>query len=200
MKALNPNTGNLETVYVKAIDSLPVGTTVEYTGQASDIPAGWEAVSGQNKITKTSETRPLTRSVVNEYSESTENAYSCDYQNKAFGGIILWTNPAPNSGFAGQDITLPNEDYDYYKIITRVGGNDPNMLTTFVYKNLTAVATYPFYYNGTLYVRSRLYSHTQTSSSNKITVANGENTGSPNNNVCMPQLIIGYKKATTDTA
>lgn len=34
-------------------------------------------------IRKTSETRPLTRSVVNEYSESTENAYSCDFVNKA---------------------------------------------------------------------------------------------------------------------
>ena len=35
------------------------------------------------RIKKTSETRPLTRSVVNEYSESTKNSYSCDYINKA---------------------------------------------------------------------------------------------------------------------
>lgn len=82
MKALNPNTGTYDTIYVKALDSMPVGTIVGFDGQASDIPTGWETY-GTGQIKKTSETRPLTRSVVNEYSESTENAYSCDYVNKA---------------------------------------------------------------------------------------------------------------------
>lgn len=44
MKARNPSTGNLETVYVKALDSMPVGTEVDFDGQASDIPTGWEQV------------------------------------------------------------------------------------------------------------------------------------------------------------
>lgn len=43
MKARNPQTGNLETVYVKALDSMPVGTQVEYTG--ATIPTGWEEVN-----------------------------------------------------------------------------------------------------------------------------------------------------------
>ena len=38
MKARNPQTGNLETVYVKALDSMPVGTQIEYTGDT--IPTG----------------------------------------------------------------------------------------------------------------------------------------------------------------
>lgn len=42
MKVKNPSTGNFEEVYVKALDSLPVGTEVDFTGSASDIPAGWE--------------------------------------------------------------------------------------------------------------------------------------------------------------
>ena len=43
MKARNPNTGTLETVYVKALDSMPVGSQVEFTGNT--IPAGWEEVN-----------------------------------------------------------------------------------------------------------------------------------------------------------
>ena len=44
MKALNPNTGNLESVYVKALDSMPVGAEISFDGQVSDIPVGWEQV------------------------------------------------------------------------------------------------------------------------------------------------------------
>ncbi len=45
MKALNPNTGNLEKVYVKALDSMPVGAEIDFDGQSSDIPVGWEQVA-----------------------------------------------------------------------------------------------------------------------------------------------------------
>ena len=44
MKARNPSTGNLEKVYVKALDSMPVGAEIDFDGQASDIPTGWEQV------------------------------------------------------------------------------------------------------------------------------------------------------------
>jgi len=43
MKARNPSTGTLDTVYVKALDSMPVGTQIEYTGDT--IPTGWEEVN-----------------------------------------------------------------------------------------------------------------------------------------------------------
>ena len=42
MKVKNPSTGNFEEVYIKALDSLPVGTEVDFAGSASDIPVGWE--------------------------------------------------------------------------------------------------------------------------------------------------------------
>ena len=45
MKALNPSTGNLEEVYVKALDSMPVGAEIDFTGADSDIPLGWEKVN-----------------------------------------------------------------------------------------------------------------------------------------------------------
>lgn len=50
MRALNKRTGQLEKVYVKALDSMPVGTIVSFDGQASDIPVGWEEVSGKNYV------------------------------------------------------------------------------------------------------------------------------------------------------
>lgn len=48
MKARNPNTGNFEKLYVKALDSMPIGTEVDFDGSVSDIPDGWEEVSGTN--------------------------------------------------------------------------------------------------------------------------------------------------------
>ena len=80
MKVLNPSTGNFEELYVKALDSMPVGTIVYYDGQASDIPIGWVSY-GTGQIKKTSNTRPLTASVVNESNNSTTDTYSCDYIN-----------------------------------------------------------------------------------------------------------------------
>ena len=53
MKVLNPNTGQFEEVYVKALDSMPVGTEVDFDGQASDIPIGWEQVSGKTSVAYT---------------------------------------------------------------------------------------------------------------------------------------------------
>ena len=50
MKALNPSTGNLEEVYVKALDSMPVGAEIDFTGSDSDIPLGWEKVSGKSYV------------------------------------------------------------------------------------------------------------------------------------------------------
>lgn len=32
-------------LYIKALDSMPVGSIVDYDGQVSDIPVGWEQVS-----------------------------------------------------------------------------------------------------------------------------------------------------------
>lgn len=51
MKALNKQTGQLEKVYVKALDSMPVGTIVDFNGQASDIPSGWDVVSDKSIMT-----------------------------------------------------------------------------------------------------------------------------------------------------
>ena len=60
MKVKNPNTGNFEEVYVKALDSLPVGSEIDFTGSASDIPAGWEQSSGSQDMARATNIDNLT--------------------------------------------------------------------------------------------------------------------------------------------
>lgn len=36
--------GQFKEIYVKALDSLPVGAEIDFDGQVSDIPIGWEEV------------------------------------------------------------------------------------------------------------------------------------------------------------
>lgn len=49
MKALNPSTGNYEKIFVKALDSLPIGTSIEYSGSTipSDLEGTWVWEEGQ---------------------------------------------------------------------------------------------------------------------------------------------------------
>ena len=65
MKYKNPNTGNFDTLYVKALDSMPVGTEVDFDGQASDIPVGWEEVEDK-----------LNTSIIQEFTPTNATNYS----------------------------------------------------------------------------------------------------------------------------
>ena len=52
MKYRDPETGEFKELYVKAADTLPVGTEVDYEGE--EVPAGWEEIppiveSGENE-------------------------------------------------------------------------------------------------------------------------------------------------------
>lgn len=47
MKFRDPETGEFKELYVKAADTLPVGTEVDYEGE--EVPAGWEVVYDEDK-------------------------------------------------------------------------------------------------------------------------------------------------------
>lgn len=84
MKARNPSTGNLETVYVKALDSLPVGSEIDFIGSSSDIPVGWEQVDDYSTTeVNTGKTwidgKPIYRIVVDTNTPSTESGVIYDY-------------------------------------------------------------------------------------------------------------------------
>lgn len=52
MKYRDPDTGELKDIYVKASDTLPIGTVVEYDG--TEIPDNWEKIDdvSQSKVSE----------------------------------------------------------------------------------------------------------------------------------------------------
>lgn len=52
MKARDPDTGNFKKIYVKALDSLPVGAEIDVADD-SDIPVGWEETGDPNEYSTT---------------------------------------------------------------------------------------------------------------------------------------------------
>ena len=56
MRYYDETTQTYKELSIKALDSMPVGTIVEYDGQTSDIPSGWEQESDDPSIYSTTET------------------------------------------------------------------------------------------------------------------------------------------------
>ena len=189
--------GQFKEIYVKALDSLPVGTIVDYDGQASDIPAGWETY-GTGQIKKTSETRPLASHTVNAYSESESNAYSCDYSNKAFGGVVLYNNASGSNA----NITLSDSagNYDYieifFKSIDNIYSSVKGINGTIIMCHIVSTITNTqYWYNPVLTTYS--INGTSLSISNKVSyniTNNWTKTDSRNtqNNIYITK-VIGYK-------
>ena len=75
MKAKNPTTGNFEEIYVKALDSLPVGTEVDFDGTSADIPIGWEQVDSVEELEIPTITQAITRNSTNSYFRKCGNIY-----------------------------------------------------------------------------------------------------------------------------
>ena len=53
MLARDRQTNQFKKVYVKALDSMPVGSEIDFDGQASDIPVGWEEIDDPNSYSTT---------------------------------------------------------------------------------------------------------------------------------------------------
>lgn len=87
MKYRDPETGEFKELYVKAVDTLPVGTEVDYEGE--DVPAGWEEVESINDM------------------KSNEIFFTGKYLNgKPVYGYILETMPVLTAGET-KNIDLP---------------------------------------------------------------------------------------------
>ena len=148
------------------------------------------------RIKKTSETRALAGNVVNTYNNSQTSAYSSQYSNKAFGGTILWTNNSPTSSFASQNITLDSSDYDMYEVIYKPYNNQsialntgkiPKGMGTTLLFNAGNSTNGPYVYR-----RDITYTDATTLAAGTATEAYAS-TNAANNNMCIPQYVIGYK-------
>lgn len=152
-------------------------------------------------IRKTSETIALAGNIVNEYNDSQTSAYSTEYINEAFGGVLLWTNPNPTSSMSsGTTITLNSDDYDMLSIIYTVSvtndiklknsgkipkGNDIKLEDAYIQTtNDNAVR---------IYSRVITYTNATQLTAGKCRFANSMSSSSENNDFAVPQYIIGYK-------
>ena len=146
MKALNPSTGTLETVYVKALDSLPVGAEIDFTGADSDIPLGWEKVdcystSEVNTGKTWIDGKSIYRKVINFGALPNTNAKSTAHSISNLGNIISvkgWTKRSDGTTFPIPYVSGNNviEDIAVYTNNTNVviycGTNRTEFSTTYI--------------------------------------------------------------------
>lgn len=135
--------------------------------------------------------------IVNSYSTSTQDGYSCKYVNEKTG-ILLWENQSPTSSFAGQDVNLNSSDYNYLEIYYKFsnGSNQP-MKSDRAIKGynmrLMSSSTFGGQGGGEMARRDVTYVN-----ATKLTFGDGiyqkgttETTGQ--NQYAIPVIIIGYK-------
>ena len=133
------------------------------------------------RIKKTSETRALAGKTVNAFSNSTTDAYSCDYINN-ITGTPIWINLYGNGAFSAKEITGSFSQYNKFAVVAFADTNNSAVFLRNIQKNSATNVTY-----GTAY--SRTFTITDT----KITIAEGKYEGNTNNQAVIPALIIGYK-------
>lgn len=130
--------------------------------------------------------------ITNEYSESTGIGYSADYSNKAFGGVVLWTNENPTSSFSNQNITL-DDTYKKVKIVyKRKADEDYHYISGDIYNDNIYIGTMGLASNLLVQRLARLDGTT-------LNFANGfkystYGSASTQDNSCMvPIKVYGYK-------
>ena len=150
-------------------------------------------------LKKTSETTPTMASIVNSYSTSTQDGYSCDYVNGNIGKSI-YTNT--ETTFTEQDVNIDLTPYSYIEIIfytETVSSNWKYVKSTGKILNVAG-------YRGTMgdYVSNdsntsapQYFGRNFTLYASKIAFTNGYNyngsTYSNRNSSCVPLVVIGYK-------
>ena len=118
MKYRDPQTGEFKDITVKASDTLPIGTIVDYDGDI--VPDGWETVDDTGtykKIKKIATSIGVLGKILNTKSTSQENTYSCDYLNSKFVGsesiktktytneLVANSNVSPFNSWCQQDVS-----------------------------------------------------------------------------------------------
>lgn len=178
MKYRDPSTGELKDISVKVADTLPVGTIVEFDGK--EVPDGYaQYYEDESKV-------------VDEYSDSHTDSYSCNYINntKASDKIHeLWTNPNPTSIFNEQDITLNDslENYKYYEVQYKGWRGNPQIGATG--KLPIEFGTFLLYFEG----QGTMAMRTLNKTSNTIFHVNKTGGTGIDNNYAIPYKILGYK-------
>lgn len=147
------------------------------------------------RIKKVSQTTPTQAQVVDGYSTSEFDSYSCNYTNNTFEpkGKILWTNPNPTVSFPAQTVTLNEslDNYDMYEILVLQSTTNARLMSTgkipVGHGTIISYNTSSYLFRPTGVV----VSGSTISFEDGKGVAGG--TVSVDNGVIMPMYVIGYK-------
>ena len=135
----------------------------------------------------------------NTYTSSTTDTYNCDYQNKAFGGTILWTNSDLSQNMSAQEITISNiGDCDAYSIIYLGQVDYGDYLNTGIIPiNLATRMQRNYNASNSSFYASRTASLNKTT--NKLNISNciASNNATVNSWI-IPAYVIGYKTGLFD--
>ena len=148
-----------------------------------------------NFIIKATQTTPVQAEVVNDYSTSQKNAYSCSYANKVFDGTMLWTNPDPTADFDSQNITLSTGDYDFFEILYTTNDKTSMLNTGKIKKGFNTLlqagvgSSSQGPYN---FFRSVTYTN-DTTFNVGVGLEAYASQRPTNAGVCIPLYVIGYK-------
>ena len=80
------------------------------------------------KIKKKLQSVGVLGKILNIFSNSNKDTYSCDYVN-GLAGKVLWTNPNPTGDFPSQTITLNSDDFDVYEVFYYVSTENLQVLS-----------------------------------------------------------------------
>lgn len=129
-------------------------------GQAHNNLQPYQTV---NYIIKAKQSAGLVANVSNTYSTSQSDTYSCDYENKYFGGVELYSN---NTG-SSSEITLSDDISNYSKIkIFYFNGSISNSYEFIPLSGATQIAIESSYQSSTSFIHTIA---TYSCSSNKLT-------------------------------
>ena len=151
------------------------------------------------RIKKVSQTTSTQAQIVDGYSTSTTDSYSCNYVNNAIGKLV-WKNMAPNTGFEGQTITLSADstEYDLVEIIFKMGTGENDGLMSTGRIPISNAGHYSAIIGGNMYSRDWTISENQLTLSNASRWTSYGANATTNNNGMLPYYIIFYKSSIFD--
>ena len=139
------------------------------------------------RIKKVSQTTSTQAQVIDGYSTSTTDSYSCNYVNGSVGKI-LWTNSSPTSDFSSQTITLSSGDYDFLEIFfcSNVQSNNKTFEIRKTIKNYDVTLS-------TVVQNVNTYRIVRFTDATHLAVESGYAGTDVQDRRCVPLYVIGYK-------
>lgn len=124
------------------------------------------------------------------------DAPDCDGDVEIENLHLAWTNPSPANTFAGQQVTLDTDDYDFYVVYARFTDTVPLILTEIIPKGNSGYIRLPYAYPSNL-ISTRTFSFVGNTQYKVLQFDNAVTNGTTNNSYCIPYQIYTGKYTQT---